>query len=177
MLRHRTPHHRRLLLGVVLLATVVGGSACTDDAGRSSVSPSPRASASAAATPADMPRYLAAADDANAEESGTVIAASARPTVTPQGTGLLTMVIRDEGGDEWRAGTYRLVTHCAGSGTLYAYFKLGATAQIKEMVPCGTSVSTDTVELRLAATTRGSAVWIIPAGDARAAVAYQIQRV
>ncbi|MGC1212519.1 MAG: hypothetical protein WA890_14760 [Micromonospora sp.] len=138
MVRHRTPHHRRFLLGVVLLATVVGGSACTDHAGRSSVVPSPRASASAAGTPADMPRYLAAADDANVEESGTVIAASARPTVTLQGAGLLTMVIRDEGG--------------------------------------GAPVGTDTVELRLAATTRGSAVWIIPAGDARAAVAYQIQR-
>lgn len=176
MLRHRSPHHRRLLLGSALLVTMAGQSACTDDAGPSKVA-SPGPTASAAATPADMPRYLEAANNANVEESGTVIVAGARPTVTPQGAGLLTMVIRDEGGDEWRAGTYRLVTHCAGSGTLYAYFKLGAAAQIKEMVPCGTSVSTDTLELKLPSATRGSAVWIIPAGDARAAVAYQIQRV
>jgi hypothetical protein len=172
---------RRITGGAALLALLAGVSACTGDDDRGAAQSSPASSAStgpsaAAPNDAEMQQYRMAVDDANANVAATIIAAGGRPTVVRQGAQANTMVIRDEGAEAWQAGNYRLVVYCAGSGTLYANFRLGSTAQIEELPPCSPSVTTGAVSLRLAAAAKGSAVIIIPAGNTNAAVSYQIQR-
>ncbi|QGN46417.1 hypothetical protein ACN26Y_09045 [Micromonospora sp. WMMD558] len=177
----RQSHLRRLVVASAVLAMVVIPSAgCTGEPEppkRVDADPSPSARPSVPTADPAMERYVQAANAANAEVEGTLIAAGARPTVVDQGEGPMTMVIRDEGAEEWKAGDYRLVVNCAGSGTLYAYFRLGDRSDIQEMLPCGTTVTTGAIGLRLRSAVTGSAVLIIPAGDVRAAVSYQIQRV
>lgn len=167
----------RIVQASLLMLGVGGVPACTADRpARTAQRATPGAAATPAVTP-EMPRYVQAANAANAEEDGTLIAAGARPTIVEQGSGVVAMVIRDEGGDRWAKGRYRLVVHCAGAGTLYAYFRLGGTSDIRELLPCGPSATTSTVDLAIKALSSGSAVLIIPAGNAQAAVSYQIQRI
>ncbi|MFC3737238.1 hypothetical protein [Paractinoplanes deccanensis] len=124
-----------------------------------------------------MPDFVRAADGANAQQPGTVIAAGARPTVTDQGAGAEALTIRDQGQEAWAAGTYRLVVHCAGlSGALRASFTLGAASRTADVSSCTPGVTTQEVVLRLATGASSSEIVITPAGVVQAAVSYQVLR-
>ncbi|MEV5691409.1 hypothetical protein [Micromonospora globbae] len=154
-------------------------TACTPAPDSPSDDAAPSASVSAPASPSlspEIPRHLLAADRANTKVANTVVAISARPTATIQDSRLMAMVIRDEGRDEWEAGNYRLVVYCVGEGTVFAHFRIGGESGITELPPCSPTVTTGTVDLHLAADAKNSSVLIIPAGNAQAAVAYQIQK-
>lgn len=163
-----------------LFATMIlGATACSGEANRNP--PVPTASKSTVATSSsqidvDMPQFLEKVDQANVEVPGTLVRSGARPTVNHQESGKQAMVIRDEDRSDWAAGNYRLVVYCVGSGTLYAHLKIGESSEISELSPCAPDVTTGTVDVRVNGDSVGATVTIIPAGDVKAAVAYQIQR-
>src|SRR5215207_10554015 len=158
----------RAVLGCALVVVVAGVTGCTDQKGNK-----PAAPATEPVVTEEMPKYIEAANKANGESESTVIASAARPTVTEQNRKAMAMVIRDEGNDTWKAANYRLVVYCVGSGTVYAHFTLGAVAKITEVPPCAPTVTTGAVDIKLPSDAANSAVIIIPAGTAQAAVAYQ----
>lgn len=162
----------------IVFGSLLGATACTSPApdrqdSSSSSSPSP---SNSPAVPAEMQNFLRQADAANAKGDNTIVSITARPTVALQDSRLMTMVIRDEGQDQWEAGNYRLVVYCVGNGTIFAHFRLGEVSKIAELPPCSPSITTGGVDINLTANARNSAVLIIPAGEAQAAIAYQIQR-
>lgn len=176
---------RPAVLGGALLA-MMSAVACTGEADQRP-DPTTPPSAQAVAVPeqeattpavtAAMQRYLETADEANARKPDSVVVAGARPAVFEGGAGIPPPVVRDEGsGDSWNAGTYRLVVHCAGAGTLQANFTLGDTTERAEMRACSPGGSTREVVLRLRADAAKSSVIIVPSGRVNAAVSYQIRR-
>ncbi|MEO3745947.1 hypothetical protein [Plantactinospora sp. B5E13] len=166
------------MIGVVLVIALLGVTGCTGDGEGPDAEPSgPTTIAGASTTISDqMPHYLREADRANARTEHTVVSTAARPTVTLQDSELMTMVIRDEGQDRWEAGNYRLVVYCVGAGTIYAHFSLGERSEVTELPTCTPTVTTGIVELTLPDPATNSSVLIIPAGNAQAAIAYQIQK-
>lgn len=169
---------RRIALWGPVVAALVLTNACSAE-GNQPVPPATAQPPKGPATdgvPDQMPAYLAAADRANEEGPTTAIRAAARPTVVQHGATVQTMVIRDEDGSSWPKGNYRLVVYCVGSGTLYAHFSIGDVAKIEEIPPCGTTVTTGAVDVASKSGATKMSVVIVPAGDAKAAVSYQIQR-
>lgn len=123
-----------------------------------------------------MSQYLRDADRANVRTDNTLVLITARPTVTVRNSELIPMLIRDEGKDRWKAGNYRLLVYCVGTGTVVARLGLGAYSAAAELPPCTPTITTGTVELTLPDPETNSAVLITPAGDGQAAIAYQIQK-
>lgn len=170
---------KNILLGASTVLTVGSLAACTSEKEPNNndlANPSSTVAGTSVTVTPKMPQYLQAANDANVATPNTVVSIAARPTVTVQDSNVMAMTIRDEGQDEWKAGNYRLVVYCAGTGTLFAHFKIGNTSQIEEMPTCAPTITTSAVDLSLPSDVRGSSVIIIPAGNAQAGVSYQIQR-
>ncbi len=164
---------RKYLIAVLAATATITG--CSTSAGKPAGPAAP--SAASASIPADMAKYIEQTNKANEHVAEALTSANARPTVADQSGRTRTMVIRDEGGETLEPGRYRLVVYCTGSGTLYATFRLGQKSQISELPPCETHPTTGVIELSLDGQVIESSVIIMPAGNALAAVAYQIQRV
>lgn len=162
----------------VLVIVAVGLSGCpqTGDGSGGRLSSPVVASSAPATMVAQMAQYLRDADRANVRTDNTLVLATARPTVTVQNSELIPMLIRDEGKDRWKAGNYRLVVYCVGTGTVVARLGLGAQSAVSELPTCTPTVTTGIVELTLPDPATNSSVLIIPAGNAQAAIAYQIQK-
>jgi hypothetical protein len=111
------------------------------------------------------------------QDSDAVVSVAARPTVVQRGTGVQTMIIRDEDAGEWAPGTYRLVVRCAGEGVLVAHFSLGEQSVIRQLNACAPTTSTDSLELKLGQAAQKSVVVVVPAGESMGAVGYQIRKV
>ncbi|MEU7823750.1 hypothetical protein [Catellatospora sp. NPDC049133] len=170
-----TTDWRRAATGALALAAALGLAGCTGDSGAA-----PAATASPTANPAispELPRYVAAADEANVQGPATVIRAGARPTVVDDNGRVQAMVMRDESRTTFTKGNYRLTVYCVGTGTLYAHFAIGGVSKIEELPTCDTARPTvSSVELSLPADAADLSVIIMPIGDAQAGVAYQVQR-
>ena len=83
------------------------------------------------------------------EGSPALVTAGARPTVVEKPAGLQTMVIRDEDSSTWKPGAYQLLVTCAGAGVLVAHFSLDGQSAVRELRPCDSGVSTDTLDVAI----------------------------
>lgn len=160
-------------LTVGLVMTLVA-SACTGaDVGTSGSSPT--TTSGSADFVARMDGLMASVNEV--QDSNAVVTVPARPTVVQRGTGVQTMMIRDEDAGAWAPGTYRLVVRCAGEGVLVAHFSLGDRSMIRQLNACAATTSTDSLELKLHQAAQKSVVVVVPAGESMGAVGYQIQKV
>lgn len=167
--------NRAVHAAAALSLAALAAAGCTG--GGTPAAPAPSVTAATPGVSPEMPRFLTAADDANAEGPTTVIRAGARPTVVEENSRVQTMVIRDESSSSFAKGDYRLVVRCAGAGTLYAHFAIGKASTIEELKTCGTpTATTSAVSLSVPTDADRLSVIIMPIGNAQAAVAYQVQR-
>ena len=161
-------------LAVGLVMTLVA-SACTGAGGGTSASSPTTTTSGSADFVARMDGLMASVNEV--QDSNAVVTVPARPTVVQRGTGVQTMIIRDEDAGAWPPGTYRLVVRCAGEGVLVAHFSLGDRSMIRQLNACAATTSTDFLELKLPHAAQKSVVVVGPAGESMGAVGYQIQKV
>jgi hypothetical protein len=179
--------HRPIALVACVILGVAIGAAATKAVlpGHSGASTSRSASATGgasapAANPGSSPpsvpdatQLLAAANAANASTTGMQERASARITITGNGAGTQTTVLRDEIHATKQAGQYRFLVACAGTGQVWAEARIGDQDQ-GAVVPCGLPPNAFPIQLTTTTQSDSGSVTIVPITSAAVAVAYQI---
>ncbi|MFV2020530.1 hypothetical protein [Micromonospora sp. LOL_023] len=123
-----------------------------------------------------MAEYVKFVDEANVQDSSTLVRAAAQPITVNQESSEQADIIRDEDSSRWPPGNYRLVVYCAGSGTLRGHLGIGDDLRVEAFPPCSVDGTTGVVDLRVAEQTSDLKVIISSAGPVEAAIAYQLQR-
>jgi hypothetical protein len=184
----RTPIRRTpiVLVACVILGGAIGAvatKATLPSRSGSLTDPSVSAMGSASASAAksgtlrpnvpDVPRLLVAANAANASAPGAQERAGARMTITGNGAGIQTTVLRDEIHSTKQAGQYRFLVACAGTGQVWADARIGDRDQ-GTVIPCGVPATAFPIQLTTTTQSDSGSVTIVPIDSAAVAVAYQI---